>query len=413
MSFTDKFFTLKSTCHLERPQAGSPGASTQPWPLRWGWWGKGDLHPKFQESSFQKVHRHRANISNHVHVLQRQPRGSLTSWMGGKMESRASRKVIPVAFPSFLLTFQLLNMGMWMLDYASLRWAWRPWQPNYSWSSWCRLSHPWWSCGSMQHCGWAWWSLSCWQQWWVASHPLCRPVVYLQICLYFKRPTSDIPMLLATMTTAQSPGMSQWSCSWLSTCGLGHQWWWCRIWLSQTSTVRFHGEATLSFCLHFVQHPGILEKAFAHLCCCLLKLFMVLLSIPLHLQVRCPVVVYLPKSVLLMMIILIWVFFTHNGGFLRIVDPNITKSFTVCKAGAVYYWCFCFLPPFLFVSHAKEYFSLSLHRSLLSRGVGDLTNTFHLTKPMFSSEFILFSLSAFIDISPLLETLRFPDTKAS
>ena len=153
MSFIDKFFTLKSTCHLERPQAGSPGASTQPWPLRWGWWGKGDLHPKFQESSFQKVHRHRANISNHVHVLQRQPRGSLTSWMGGKMESRASRKVIPVAFPSFLLTFQLLNMGMWMLDYASLRWAWRPWQPNYSWSSWCRLSHPWWSCGSMQHCG--------------------------------------------------------------------------------------------------------------------------------------------------------------------------------------------------------------------------------------------------------------------
>lgn len=80
-------------------------------------------------------------------------RGSLTSWVGGKMESRSSRRVIPVAFPFFLLTFWLLNMGMWLLDYASLRWAGRPWQLSYSWSSWCRLSLPWWSCESMQRMG--------------------------------------------------------------------------------------------------------------------------------------------------------------------------------------------------------------------------------------------------------------------
>lgn len=158
------------------------------------------------------AHRYKAIASNFVHLLNRGSlRVLLTSWVGRRIESSASSRVTPVAFPTFLLTFHLLNQATWMLDYASPRKAWRPWWPNCSQSYLCRLSFPWWSCISIWYYKWAWWSPCCWQLC-VASHPECSTgVCSPQICLFLEMPNSNILMLLATMSMAQSPGMGQWS----------------------------------------------------------------------------------------------------------------------------------------------------------------------------------------------------------
>merc|ERR1719415_472132 len=70
--------------------------------------GEGDDHAGLDHSSLDTTDGHCANATNLVNIL----RGLSVGLLGGMMESRASRRVIPLALPSFLSTFHPLYQVM-------------------------------------------------------------------------------------------------------------------------------------------------------------------------------------------------------------------------------------------------------------------------------------------------------------
>merc|ERR550534_3139575 len=74
--------------------------------------GEGDHHAGLDHTSLHTTHWHCSNASNFVDILEGQPEGLVGGPAGGMMESRASRRVMPLALPSFLSTFQPLYQAM-------------------------------------------------------------------------------------------------------------------------------------------------------------------------------------------------------------------------------------------------------------------------------------------------------------
>uniref|UniRef100_A0A7N5KPG3 Uncharacterized protein n=1 Tax=Ailuropoda melanoleuca TaxID=9646 RepID=A0A7N5KPG3_AILME len=77
-------------------------------------WSKGDHHARFKNTSLHSAHRDSTNTTNFV------------GRVGGRMQSRASSSVVPLAFPSLRVTFHPLNQGMLALGSSMLS----PFQPE-------------------------------------------------------------------------------------------------------------------------------------------------------------------------------------------------------------------------------------------------------------------------------------------
>uniref|UniRef100_A0A8I5R221 Uncharacterized protein n=1 Tax=Papio anubis TaxID=9555 RepID=A0A8I5R221_PAPAN len=75
-------------------------------------WSKGDHHTGFENTSLHSANRNSTNTTNFV--------------VGGRMQSRASSSVVPLALPSLRVTFHPLNQGMLALGSSMLS----PFQPE-------------------------------------------------------------------------------------------------------------------------------------------------------------------------------------------------------------------------------------------------------------------------------------------
>ena len=81
-------------------------------------WSKGDHHTRFENNSLHLAIRNSTNTTNFVDILEKQ--GLSVGRVGGRMQSRASSSVVPLALPSLRVTFHPLNQDMLALGSSML-----------------------------------------------------------------------------------------------------------------------------------------------------------------------------------------------------------------------------------------------------------------------------------------------------
>uniref|UniRef100_A0A452FJJ7 Uncharacterized protein n=1 Tax=Capra hircus TaxID=9925 RepID=A0A452FJJ7_CAPHI len=89
-------------------------------------WSKGDHHAGSESTSLHTTHRDGTNTTNFIDILERQRKGLSVGRVGGRMQSRASSRVVPLALPSLRVTFHPLNHGILALGSSMLS----PFQPE-------------------------------------------------------------------------------------------------------------------------------------------------------------------------------------------------------------------------------------------------------------------------------------------